>query len=156
MLKRRGLARLLATLSQHSVALISLVVAVLALTINTERAEKSEYQRTTRDASFRVLAELSQLQLLIDQSHYGQVANSHSPIAGWARVNYMRDLAMVVPEPVPSSVERLFVTWGDQIDPLGHQINAQARAASLEANKRISEEIESARESVKIVLSTLN
>lgn len=153
MLKRRRYARLFAQLSQHSVALISLLVAILALTLNTERANTSEHQRTTRDASFRVLAELSQLQLLVDEAHYGNSEQRRQPISGWARVNYMRDLAMLIPEPVPKSLESLHGTWQEQVGPLGDKTNPEA---SLQANRAISAHLRGARASVKQVLSQLD
>jgi len=153
MLKRRRFVGLLSQLKQHSVALISLLVALLALTLNTERANTSEHQRTTRDASFRVLAELSQLQLLVDEAHYGSSGQRHQPISGWARVNYMRDLAMLIPEPVPKSLEALYVTWSQQVGQLGELDEV---GASLRANVAISDNVRRARLSVKEVLSQLD
>jgi|GEM_PF-2077215 len=153
MLKRRRFARLFSQLTQHSVALISLLVAVLALTLNTERANTSEHQRTTRDASFRVLFELSQLQLLVDEAHYGSAEQRRQPISGWARVNYMRDLATLIPEPAPEALESLYVTWGQQVGRLGELADPEA---SLQANVAISDGVQRARVSVKRVLIELD
>lgn len=153
MLKRRRFARLLSQLEQHSVALVSLLVAVLALTLNTERANTSEHQRTTRDASFRVLTELSQLQLLIDEAHYGASAQRAQPIIGWARVNYMRDLSMLIPDPVPRELEALYLTWQQQVGQLGVLDDVEA---SLQANVAISHNVRRARASVKQVLVQLD
>ena len=153
MLKRRRFARLFSQMEQHSVALISLLIAILALTLNTERSNRSEHQRTTRDASFRVLAELSQLQLLVDESHYGTPGQRRQPISGWARINYMRDLGMLIPEPVPKALEKLYVVWGHQIAQLGEMDNQEA---SLKANTVISDHLQQARVSVKQVLSQLD
>jgi hypothetical protein len=139
------------------VAIISLVVAVSALNINTMRANVSEHQHNIRDASFRVLSELSQLQLLIDNSHYGRQSDSDgplirvNPIEGWARINYMRDLAVVVPSPGPESLESLYVVWSAQINALADK----DKAKSLKANKVISEKIALAREDIKTVLGAL-
>jgi hypothetical protein len=153
MLKRRRFARLFSQLEQHSVALISLLVAVLALTLNTERANTSEHQRTTRDASFRVLTELSQLQLLIDEAHYGAPERQAQPIIGWARVNYMRDLAMLIPEPVPRELEALYLTWQQKVGQLGVLADVET---SLQANVAISHNVRRARASVKQVLVQLD
>jgi len=153
MLKRRRFARLFSQLEQHSVALISLLVAVMALTVSTERANTSEYQRTTRDASFRVLTELSQLQLLTDEAHYGSPEQRRQPISGWARVSYMRDLATLIPEPVPRELEALYLTWQQQVDQLGVLTDVEA---SLRANVAISHNVRRARASVKQVLIQLD
>lgn len=149
-------------LQANLVAIISLVVAVTAINISTMRANVSEDQHNIRDASFRVLSELSQLQLLIDNSHYGVVqgiSEQHqatdlkaaNPIEGWARVNYMRDLAVVIPSPVPDSLEALFNVWSSEFDDLG----SEDREASLAANKAISTQITLARNDVKSVLISL-
>jgi len=139
------------------VAIISLVIAVSALNINTMRANVSEHQHNIRDASFRILSELSQLQLLIDNSHYGQrladdgVSIRTNPIEGWARINYMRDLAVVVPAPGPESLESLYLVWSAEVEALADN----EAAKSLRANKAISQKISLARGDIKTVLGAL-
>ncbi len=144
---------LLDSLQRHLVAIISLIVAVTALFLSVERSSRSEYQHNIRDASFRVLAELSQLQLLIDNAHYGSAPEN--PIAGWARVNYMRDLAAVIPEPVPTALETLYADWRDHVDDLGQQELPQAKQSSLEANKAITASISDSRGAIRDVLKSL-
>lgn len=144
---------LLDSLQRHLVAIISLIVAVTALFLSVERSSRSEYQHNIRDASFRVLAELSQLQLLIDNAHYG--SQPENPIAGWARVNYMRDLAAVIPEPVPTSLESLYSDWRAHVDVLGQHDLPQAKQASLEANKVITASISGSRSAIRDVLKSL-
>lgn len=139
--------------ARNLVAIISLIVAISALVISVERANRSEYQHNIRDASFRVLAELSQLQLLVDNAHYGSV--DVNPIAGWARVNYMRDLAAVIPEPVPSSLELLFQGWQANVENLGQHQSEQERNESLKANETISSEIAKTRNAIRDVLLSL-
>ena len=51
-------ARLAAIFSRHSVALVSLMVALSGLAYNTWRNETTEAQRSTRQAAFRMLEEL--------------------------------------------------------------------------------------------------
>jgi hypothetical protein len=144
---------LLDSLQRHLVAIISLMVAVTALFLSVERSSRSEYQHNIRDASFRVLAELSQLQLLVDNAHYGRVPEN--PIAGWARVNYMRDLAAVIPEPVPTRLANLYSDWREHIDQLGRHDNPQVKQASLVANKAITESIADSRGAIRDVLISL-
>lgn len=138
---------------RNLVAVISLCVAISALVISVERANRSEYQHNIRDASFRVLAELSQLQLLVDNAHYGRV--DVNPIAGWARVNYMRDLAAVIPEPVPSSIEQLFESWQGQVEYLGVRQSEEERSSSLKANEQISSNISKTRNAIRETLLSL-
>lgn len=171
MFKHRRLS--LAPLQQHSVALISLVVAVLALTLNSDRADRTEHQRNVRDASFAILYELNQLQLLIDQAHYGASFSTGistqstavplyaNPIAGWAMINYMRDLSMVVPATVEgaalqNSLTELFERWRVHVDNLGKLLSPEQKVSSLEANRTLSEHITTVRGDVKQVLISLD
>ena len=62
-------------LRQHMLSIISLVVALNALSYNTYRNELTEVYRNIRYADFELLKELSQLQLLIDYAHYDKDAN---------------------------------------------------------------------------------
>lgn len=55
---------------RHSVALISLFIAVAGLGYNTWRNEKTEEQRNVRHAAFRVLETLGEMQQIIDSRYY--------------------------------------------------------------------------------------
>ena len=54
----------------NSVALISLSVAFIALSYNTWRNETTESQRNIRQASFRVIESLGELQEVADYRYY--------------------------------------------------------------------------------------
>ena len=54
----------------NSVALISLCVALIALSYNTWRNETTESQRNIRQAAFRVLESLGELQEVADYRYY--------------------------------------------------------------------------------------
>lgn len=151
---------LIQSLKQNTVSLISLIVAIMALTVNAQRANQTEYQRNIRSASFTILHELSQLQLLIDIAHYDRQARgdiSQHPITGWARVNYIQDLSIVVPEPLPQAVADLHSTWTAEIDIVGLSRESPefVQEKSLQSNQRISAKIAAARASVKQVLLAL-
>jgi len=143
------------------VALISLVVAIVALTFNTERANRTEFQRNIRDASFTMLRELHQLQLLVDQAHYGWAVSERAmpvnPIAGWVQVNYMDDLSEVIPPPVPQAADKLHAIWEANVNRLGvHQHSSETqKAASLESNGAISQQIAATRQAINQVLRSL-
>ncbi len=148
--------KLMKHLQTNLLAIIGLAVAIIALNVNTMRADTTEHQRNLRDASFLILEQLSHLQLLVDNSHYGLKVNddnkmSVNPIEGWARVNYVRDLAVVVPEPAPKALESLHQAWSRDIEALA----GSDKTLSLKANENISSQIESVRHEIKLVLISL-
>ena len=65
----------------------------------------------------------------------------------------MRDLATLIPEPVPEALESLYVAWGQQVGRLGERADLEA---SLQANVAISDRVQRARVSVKRVLIELD
>lgn len=148
-------------IKDNMVALISLVVAIVALTFNTERADRTEYQRNIREASFSVLRELHQLQLLVDQAHYGWTVTENTmvinPIVGWVRVNYIDDLSEVIPPPVPKAADELHTIWEASVNRLGvdQRSSETQKAASLESNEAISQQIAATRKAIKQVLRSL-
>lgn len=149
--------KILKQLQANLLAIIGLVVAIIALNINTMRADVSEHQRNVRDASFRILEQLSYLQLLVDNSHYGLRVEQGSaplkanPIEGWARVNYVRDLAVVVPAPGPQALESLHQIWSEDV----HALGGADDVLSQKANETISAQIGIARDEIKSVLISL-
>lgn len=149
--------KILKQLQANLLAIVGLVVAIIALNVNTMRADVSEHQRNVRDASFRILEQLSHLQLLVDNSHYGLRAAPDStplkinPIEGWARVNYARDLAVVVPAPGPQALESLHHIWSADV----HALGGDDERLSLKANEAISAQIGIARDEIKSVLISL-
>ena len=80
-----------------------------------------------------------------------------NPIVGWARINYMQDLAQVVPKPVGESITTLKQIWTVQVDTLGVSSSANKvdKEASLNSNRKITEQIHQARMTVKQVLHSL-
>ncbi len=110
------------TLSQqiHSnlVAIISLVVALVGLGYNTWREKVIEENRSIRVASFEVLKNLGELQLVVDYAHYQKNKQLGNPITGWGRVLLIKDLARVIPEPATQSAEILYHTWGEEFEKL--------------------------------------
>ena len=64
------MASLREQIRSNSVALISLSVALIALSYNTWRNETTESQRNIRQASFRVLESLGELQEVADYRYY--------------------------------------------------------------------------------------
>ncbi len=62
--------RTLRQLKTHGVVFVSLLIALTGLAYNTWRNETSEAHRNIREAGFRVLVELGELQQIIDRTYY--------------------------------------------------------------------------------------
>lgn len=74
---------------RNAVAIISLVVALSGLAYNTWRNESSEANKTTRDAGFFMMQELSELQETVLFARYdrdderGDIKSGWSHVIGW-------------------------------------------------------------------------
>jgi hypothetical protein len=88
-------------------------VALAGLGYNTWRNERTEENRNIRVASFEMLKTVGELQLIVDYAHFRKDQHMGDPTLGWGKVLFLRDLAQVVPEPVPEQTERLLSTWRD-------------------------------------------
>lgn len=122
---------------RNSVALISLVVAVTSLSYNTWRNEATEYNRNQRTLSVQVLLKLGELQELVNYRHYEpDAANRGNLKTGWAIVNSIRDLSLILQEPLPDSAARLHSTWEAHSDRLGeNDASVAAIRHSIEATR---------------------
>lgn len=107
-------------LKRHSVALVSLLVALVSLGYNTWRNETSELHRNWRQAAFQITVELNDLQqvVLYRRYFYGReqhpllpVQDAETWIGGWGRATSIRDLTSLLPEPLPERGQVLFETW---------------------------------------------
>ncbi len=129
------------------IAIISLTVAISALSYNTWRNEKTEKNRNIRPAAFEVLKELGQLQLVVNNAHY-IIGHSESinPILGWGHISLISDLGQILPPPIPAKVDELFRVWGDNwqkirtdeasVDRITHEID-DSRTIILNQLKRL-------------------
>ena len=94
-------------LRRHSVAIISLVVALVSLSYNTWRNEVTEHNRNIRFAGFELILKLGELQQTVFYRHYDRDPERGNPRTGWTAVLVMGDLAKLMPEPVPHKVQVL-------------------------------------------------
>lgn len=134
-------------ISRHSVALISLLVALSSLAYNTWRNEQTEENRNVRVAGVEVLLKLGELERVVFYSHYDRDRERGNPRSGWAYVLTIRDLASLMHEPARSSSRELIETWQKNWSGLG----SDDRAAS-----DISGGIDQARNDVLAVLAALD
>ena len=104
---------------RNAVALISLFIAVTGLLYNTWRNEHSEYNRNQRWASFQVLLTLGELQEFVLLSYYDAEQVDESDFTrGWAKVLIIRDLSMVLDDPLSASATVLHQKWGKNFEGL--------------------------------------
>ena len=134
-------------LSRHSVALVSLLVALSSLSYNTWRNELTEANRNVRVAGVEVLLKLGELEQVVFFSHYDRDRERGNPRIGWAYALTIRDLASLMPEPAVRSSLALFDSWDANWSGLGSD---QAAA------DRISASIDEARNEVLAILAALD
>ncbi|MDH4049424.1 MAG: hypothetical protein OEW68_11520 [Gammaproteobacteria bacterium] len=134
-------------LRRHSVALISLAVAVSSLSYNTWRNEQTEANRNIRAAGFELLIKLGELERVRFFSHYDRDPAMGNPRTGWAYVLTIRDLGKLLPEPARSSTGELVAIWNDNWSGLG---------ASDDSAEKVSAAIDSCRDDVLMALAALD
>jgi hypothetical protein len=100
-------------IKQNSLSIISLVVALSALSYNTWRNELTEENRNIRAAGFEVLVHLSNLQRIAYLAHYDKDRQNGNPRSGWTEVLVLRDFCNLMPAPLPASADALFIAWRD-------------------------------------------
>jgi hypothetical protein len=114
-------------LQQNAVAIISLAVAATALLYTTWRNEKSEWNWNVRVAGFEMLMSLGELQRIVYLNHYDGDAAEGSPRKGWVRVMVLRDLGLVMPDPLPERTDTLLEVWRANWPGIGNDQEAVAR-----------------------------
>lgn len=134
-------------LLHHSVAIISLAIGLVALFYSTWRNETTEHNYNMRAASFEVLLNLGQLQVIINNLHYNADNQQSNPLVGWGHVALINDLSELLPEPVPSNANKLTELWGKNWKTLKDD-----EALTLE----VSASIDETRASILKVLKELN
>ena len=132
---------------KNIVAIISMILAIAALSYNTWRNEKTERNRNIRPAAFEVLKELGQLQIIVNDAHYETNSpGSMNPMLGWGHVSLISDLGQILPPPMPFSVNKLVHVWGDNWQQI------RTNEASVDA---ITKEIDASREIILTQLKSL-
>lgn len=142
-MEKNGLMR---QIHHDLLAIVSLVIAIIALSYNTWRDEASEQHRNIRAAEFEMLKELSELQEIIDYAYLHQDAQRGDLGKGLAHVLFIRDLASLTPEPVTKSAESLLLAWNG---------NSEKLASNKEAGAELSEQVLNTRRSVLESLRSL-
>lgn len=119
-------------LKRNFVAVLSLLVAVTALSYNTWRNERTERNRNVRVAAFEILKTIGELQLIVDYAHFRKNDRLGDTTIGWGKVLFIKDLAELTPQPIPEDVERLLTAWRENWEKLTND---------NESAQRVSEEL---------------
>jgi hypothetical protein len=134
-------------LRRHSVALISLAVALSSLAYSTWRNEQTEANRNVRASGFEMLVKLGELDRVVFFGHYDRDPQMGNPRSGWAYVLTIRDLGKLTPDPAKARSSELVDMWQKNWSGLGTS-DASANA--------ISDAIDACREDVLEVLAALD
>ena len=129
----------------HSVALISLITAIVGVSFNIVQTRWIEENATKRDATFETLLALGELQEIVHFAHFKGDQEAGDPIAGWSRVLMVNDLAMLLQPENSNHCRNLKAVWQNHFDTLDEP----------DSEKAISEAIRLAREETLTVLQTL-
>jgi hypothetical protein len=107
-------------LRNNAVALISLLVALVSLSYNTWRNERTEHNRNIRAAAFEILTKLAEFERVVFLAHYDRDKANGNPRTGWTYVIVINDLAEVVPGSVQPRAVALRDGWRANWEDLGN------------------------------------
>lgn len=130
-------------LATHSVAVVSLITAILGLSYNSWQANQNEINQNMRIAAFEVLKNLGELQTVVNYAHFSGDQAKGNPIEGWKHVTMVRDLSYLLKPSAKQQSQQLFKAWQKEWELL---------TQDKQAEKHISDQITKTREAV---LSTI-
>lgn len=134
-------------LRANAVAIVSLTVALASFSYTTWRNERSEHNRTIRQAAFQLLGALGEMQQVVFHAHYDHDTVRGNARTGWVYVATISDFSATMPAPVPARAQDLFSAWRDHWEQLGtSDVDAEA----------VSDAVDRCRAAVVAVLKTLN
>ena len=134
-------------LRSNFVALVSLTVALASFSYTTWRNERSEHNRTIRQAGFQLLGALGEMQQLVYHAHYDHDAIRGNARTGWVHVATIADFGETMPAPVAARAHELMNVWREHWEELG---TADAGAEA------ISDAVDRTRAAVLVELRKLN
>ncbi|MEM7278081.1 MAG: hypothetical protein AAF385_08150 [Pseudomonadota bacterium] len=138
-------------LRRHSVALISLAVAITGLAYNTWRNELSEENRTVREAAIAALMHVGEFEKRVNLARWGmQNGRQDNLIDAWSYVQTLNDLKTLMPAGAEKEIQRLHEVWTVQAGSLQKSGDPGDRAT-----KAITDEISAVRLRLISVLESL-
>lgn len=130
-------------LIKHSVAVVSLITAIVGLSYNSWQANQNEVNQNMRIAAFEVLKNLGELQTVVNYAHFSDDASRGNPIEGWKHVTMVRDLSHLLRPRAKKESQLLFDAWERDWEHID---------SNKQTEKEISQQITKTREAV---LSTI-
>lgn len=121
-------------IGNHSVAIISLIIAITALVYTTWRDEETERNRNTRTAGFEVLKNLGELQLIVNNAHYQQ-KNEANILLGWGRIALIGDLADLLPPQASEQAQHLVDSWKANVSSLNTEENVDKLTQQIDQTR---------------------
>ena len=106
-------------LRNNAIAIISLVVALSSFSYTAWRTERSERNRTTRQAAFQMLVALGEMKQIVYHAHYDHDDVRGNPRTGWVYVGTIRDFSSAMSAPVPAKAEVLMQSWQRHWEGIG-------------------------------------
>ena len=139
-------------LTKNLLPFLSVVIAITALLYSTWRNETTEQQRSLRQASFAVLERLTALEghiFIMAYTDREDIA-ADKPFLAWAAAREIRDLAAVLPPPLPGQADQLFTSWSDHFNDLSSRMEntPASQATARKAADVLSDEIQILREQI--------
>ena len=135
---------LIKQLVTHSVAVVSLIAAIVGLSYNSWQANQNEINQNMRIAAFEVLKNLGELQTVVNYAHFSEDQARGNPIEGWKHVSMVRDLSHLLKPKAKKESQVLYDAW---------QNNWELIESNKQTEKQISQQIAKTREAV---LSTID
>ncbi|MBT8078241.1 MAG: hypothetical protein KJO31_06670 [Gammaproteobacteria bacterium] len=135
-------------LRRHSVALISLFIALSGLAYNTWRNEQTEENNNIRTAGIEMLLLLGEFDRTVFHLQYDQGLQLGNERTGWSLVLTIRDLGTLIGDPANSSSAELLGTWESNNGALGER--------SATSFNNISAAVDVVREDVLDLMSMLD
>jgi hypothetical protein len=106
-------------LRNNAIAILSLIVALSSFSYTAWRTERSEKNRTTRQAAFEMLVALGEMKQVVYHGHYDHDSVRGNPRTGWVYVETIRDFSSAMPPPVPAKAEALMQSWQKHWEGIG-------------------------------------
>lgn len=127
-------------------ALFSMLFALIGFSYNVWRMEISEYNANVRDASFEMLLQLSELELIIYAGHYDKDKITGNPRKAWVKVGLINDLSQITNPRMQKATQLLRQSW---------QENWQSFSTDNASTTKIIAAIDNTREEVRFLLAEL-
>ena len=108
-------------LRSNAIAIISLIVALSSFSYTAWRTERSEQNRTTRQAAFQMLVALGEMKQIVYHGHYDHDTVRGNPRTGWVYVGTIHDFSSAMPEPVPAKANALMQSWQKHWEGIGKE-----------------------------------